>query len=86
MYCMLKGELYISRSNPFRIKIIDISSDKVKVLKLVDDDKKTAGTTKFNLEDLMNRIQDGEWELEMAGSEEVVDEDKPFKSLSEIIQ
>ena len=85
MYCMLKGELYKSRSNPFRIKIIDISSDKVKVLKLVDDDMKAAGTTKFNLEDLMNRIQDGEWELEMAGSEEVVDEDKPFKSLSEII-
>jgi hypothetical protein len=46
---------------------------------------KAAGTTKFNLEDLMNRIQDWEWELEMAGSEEVVDEDKPFKSLSEII-
>jgi hypothetical protein len=46
---------------------------------------KAAGTTKFKLEDLMNRIQDGEWELEMAGSEEVVDEDKPFKSLSEII-
>jgi hypothetical protein len=85
MYCMFKGELYKSRSNPFRIKIIDISSDKVKVLKLVDDDMKAAGTTKFKLEDLMNRIQDGEWELEMAGSEEVVDEDKPFKSLSEII-
>jgi hypothetical protein len=55
---MFKGELYKSRSNPFRIKIIDISSDKVKVLKLVDDDMKAAGTTKFNLEDLMNRIQD----------------------------
>lgn len=33
----------------------------------------------------MNQIQDEEWELEMAGSEEIVDEDKPFKSLSEII-
>lgn len=25
------------------------------------------------------------WELEMAGSEEIVDEGKPFKSLSQII-
>jgi hypothetical protein len=82
---MFKGELYKSKSNPFRIKIIDISSDKVKVLKLVDADMKAAGTRNFKTEDLMNRIQDGEWELEMAGSEEDVDEDKPFKSLSDTI-
>jgi hypothetical protein len=82
---MFKGELYKSKSNPFRIKIIDISSDKVKVLKLVDSDMKAAGTTNFKTEDLMNRIQDGEWELEMEGSEKDVEENKPFKSLSEII-
>jgi hypothetical protein len=46
---------------------------------------KAAGTTYFKLEDLMNRIQDGDWELEMAGSGEDVEEAKPFKCLSEII-
>jgi hypothetical protein len=61
---MFKGELYRSKSNPFRIKIIDIASDNVKVQKLVDNDLKAAGIMDFKLEDLMNRIQDGEWQLD----------------------
>lgn len=61
---MFKGELYRSKSNPFRIKIIDIASDNVKVQRLVDDDLKAAGIVDFKLEDLTNRIQAGEWELD----------------------
>lgn len=82
---MFKGELYKSKSNPFKIKIINISSNKVKALKLIDDDMKAAGTTNFKLEDLMNRIQDGEWELEIASSEKEIQEGKPFKTLNESI-
>ncbi|MBC8157550.1 hypothetical protein H7X64_05225 [Armatimonadetes bacterium] len=67
---MFKDELYKSNSNTYRIKIIDIASDKVKVLKLVDEDMKAAGTRNFKTEDLMNRIQDGEWELERESPEE----------------
>lgn len=61
---MFKGELYRSKLNAFRIKIIDIASDNVNVQKQVDDDLKAAGIMDFKLEDLMKRILGGEWELD----------------------
>jgi len=61
---MFKGELYRSKSNPFRIKIVGISSDKVKVRKLTDDDLEAGGVTHFNYHDLMTRIESGEWQLD----------------------
>ena len=67
---MFKGEVYKSKAKLFRIKIMDISSNKVKVLKLFDDVLKPGRTSDFKTEDLMNRIQDGEWELDIASPEE----------------
>ncbi|MGH9997638.1 MAG: hypothetical protein ACRD7F_06475 [Nitrososphaeraceae archaeon] len=61
---MFKGELYRSKTNAFRIKIIDIASDNVNVQKQVDDDLKAAGIMDFKLEDLIKRILGGEWELD----------------------
>jgi hypothetical protein len=39
------------------------------VQKLVDDDLKASGIMDFKLEDLMNRIQAGEWELDNTTSQ-----------------